>query len=81
VNRRKQGTTPRNTQHPQQTEFHAPVGLEPANSASLQLQTHNLDRVTTGIDTNKKNIEANFVEKLCVSISGRHGRFQYERFK
>jgi len=43
-----QRSLPDNTQHPQQTNIHAPAGFEPAIPASERPQTYALDRATTG---------------------------------
>jgi len=43
------GPLPDETQHSQETEFHAPAGFEPHIPASERPQTHTLDGATTGI--------------------------------
>jgi hypothetical protein len=43
---------PDNTQNSQDTDIHAPAGLEPAILASERPHTHALDRAATGIDKN-----------------------------
>jgi hypothetical protein len=64
-----QSPLPDNTQNSQQTDIHAPAGIEPAIPAKERPQTHAFDRATTKLSSQQEIKTRQFRTTLSVCVT------------